>query len=56
MDEYGWGLTSRGFRRPTYTELLDALEYKARGAVGSKSKPDRAQARSACFCASLHGS
>ena len=25
-DEYGWGLTSAGFRRPTYNELLDALE------------------------------
>lgn len=35
MDEYGWGLTSRGFRRPTYTELLDALEYKARALFGA---------------------
>lgn len=37
MDEYGWGLTSRGFRRPTYTELLDALEYKARELWGAKA-------------------
>ena len=35
MNEYGWGLTSLGFRRPTYTELLDALEYKARELFGS---------------------
>ena len=32
-----WGLTERGFRRPTYTELLDALEYKARELFGSKA-------------------
>lgn len=31
-----WGLTDRGFRRPTYAELLDALEYKARELFGSK--------------------
>ena len=37
MDEYGWGLTSRGFRRPTYTELLDALEYKALELWGAKA-------------------
>lgn len=37
MDEYGWGLTSSGFRRPTYTELLDALEYKARELWGAKA-------------------
>lgn len=30
-----WGLTDAGFRRPTYTELLDALEYKARELFGS---------------------
>lgn len=35
MNEYGWGLTSLGFRRPTYTELLDALEYKARELFGA---------------------
>ena len=29
MDEYGWGLTSAGFRRPTYNELLDALEHES---------------------------
>lgn len=35
MNEKGWGLTSLGFRRPTYVELLDALEYKARELFGS---------------------
>lgn len=35
MDDYGWGLTSAGFRRPTYVELLDALEYKARELFGA---------------------
>lgn len=30
-----WGLTDAGFRRPTYAELLDALEYKARELFGS---------------------
>ncbi len=35
MSDYGWGLTSLGFRRPIYTELLDALEYKARELFGS---------------------
>ncbi|MDR2686514.1 MAG: baseplate J/gp47 family protein, partial [Oscillospiraceae bacterium] len=25
-----WGLTERGFRRPSYVELLDAFEHKAR--------------------------
>lgn len=37
MNDYGWGLTSLGFRRPTYTELLDALEYKARELFGAKA-------------------
>lgn len=32
-----WGLTDRGFRRPTYAELLDALEYKARELFGTKA-------------------
>ena len=32
-----WGLTDAGFRRPTYTELLDALEYKARELFGSSA-------------------
>lgn len=31
-----WGLTERGFRRPTYSELLNAIEYKARELFGSK--------------------
>ena len=37
MNDYGWGLTSLGFRRPTYTELLDALEHKARELFGAKA-------------------
>ena len=32
-----WGLTDAGFRRPTYAELLDALELKARELFGSKA-------------------
>lgn len=32
-----WGLTDAGFRRPTYAELLDALEYKARELFGSRA-------------------
>lgn len=32
-----WGLTDAGFRRPTYAELLDALERKARELFGSKA-------------------
>ena len=32
-----WGLTDAGFRRPTYAELLDALESKARELFGSKA-------------------
>ena len=32
-----WGLTDAGFRRPTYAELLDALEYKARELFGPKA-------------------
>lgn len=31
-----WGLTERGFRRPSYIEILDAFEYKARELYGSK--------------------
>lgn len=30
-----WGLTDAGFRRPTYAELLDALEYRARELFGA---------------------
>lgn len=37
MDEYGWGLTPRGFRRPSYPELLDALEFKARELWGDSA-------------------
>lgn len=32
-----WGLTDAGFRRPTYAELLDALEYKARELFGAQA-------------------
>lgn len=32
-----WGLTDAGFRRPTYAELLDALEHKARELFGSSA-------------------
>jgi len=32
-----WGLTDRGFRRPTYAELLNALEFKARELFGLKA-------------------
>ncbi len=32
-----WGLTDAGFRRPTYAELLDALEYKARELFGTSA-------------------
>ncbi len=32
-----WGLTDAGFRRPTYAELLDALEHKARELFGSQA-------------------
>lgn len=32
-----WGLTDAGFRRPTYAELLDALERKARELFGSEA-------------------
>lgn len=32
-----WGLTDAGFRRPTYAELLDALEYKARELFGARA-------------------
>ena len=32
-----WGLTDAGFRRPTYAELLDAIEHKARELFGQKA-------------------
>lgn len=32
-----WGLTDRGFRRPSYAELLDAVEIKARELFGSQA-------------------
>lgn len=40
MDDKDWGLTAKGFKCPTYVELLNAYEYKAPGTVWDKSKPD----------------
>ena len=37
MDDKDWGLTAKGFRRPTYVELLNAYEYKARELFGTKA-------------------
>ena len=37
MNTQEWGVTERGFHRPTYVELLDAIEYKARELFGSKA-------------------
>lgn len=37
MNTEQWGLTERGFHCPTYTEILDALEYKARELFGAKA-------------------
>lgn len=34
MDNQDWGLSGKGFRRPGYTELLNAVEYKARELFG----------------------
>lgn len=34
MSNDNWGLTENGFYRPTYTVLLNALEYKARELMG----------------------
>jgi len=34
MNAEQWGLTERGFRRPSYSELLDAFEYQARDKFG----------------------
>lgn len=31
-----WGVTDKGFHRPVYAEILDALEYKARELFGEK--------------------
>ncbi|WP_306568999.1 baseplate J/gp47 family protein [Faecalispora jeddahensis] len=37
MNSTEWGVTDKGFHRPTYVELLDALEYKARELFGAKA-------------------
>jgi uncharacterized phage protein gp47/JayE len=34
MDSSLWGLTNKGFKRPTYLELLDAIEFKAKEQYG----------------------
>ena len=36
MSNDNWGLTENGFYRPTYTVLLNALEYKARELMGDE--------------------
>ena len=37
MNNNEWGLTEKGFRRPTYVECLNAIEYKARELFGDKA-------------------
>ena len=37
MNNEEWGVTERGFHRPTYVELLNAIEYKARELFGEKA-------------------
>lgn len=37
MNTQEWGVTERGFHRPTYVELLDAVEYKVRELFGNKA-------------------
>ena len=37
MNTEEWGVTGRGFRRPTYVELLNAIEYKARELFGQRA-------------------
>lgn len=37
MNTEEWGVTERGFRRPTYVELLNAIEYKARELFGKRA-------------------
>lgn len=37
MNTQDWGVTEQGFHCPTYVELLNALEYKARELFGSKA-------------------
>lgn len=37
MNTEEWGVTERGFRRPTYVELLNAIEYKARELFGERA-------------------
>ncbi len=36
MGDGQWGLSEKGFNRPTYTDLLNALEYKARELYGNE--------------------
>jgi len=35
MGDSQWGLSEKGFNRPTYTDLLNALEYRARELYGN---------------------
>ena len=37
MNTEEWGVTERGFRRPTYVELLNAIEYKSRELFGQRA-------------------
>ena len=37
MNNEEWGVTERGFHRPTYVELLNAIEYKARELFGDRA-------------------
>lgn len=37
MNTEEWGVTERGFLRPTYVELLNAIEYKARELFGQRA-------------------
>ena len=37
MNTEEWGVTERGFHRPTYVELLNAIEYKARELFGERA-------------------
>lgn len=36
MGDNQWGLSEKGFNRPAYTDLLNALEYKARELFGNE--------------------
>ena len=46
MQENDWGLTELGFRRPSYTEILDGFEYQAREKFTSDGKTPNLTVRS----------